>query len=153
MCCSCSVISRVWLFVTPWTAAYQASLSLTISRSLSKFMSISLVMPSSHLFLWHPLLLLPLIFPSIRDFSNESAVCIRWPKCWHFSLSISPSSKHSGLIPLKIDLLLSPRDSLESSSAPQFEGISSVLCLLYGSYSSILMELMDHNRMWPLGRP
>ena len=95
--------SHVWLFVTQRTTACQASLSLTISRSLSKFMSIALVMPSSRLILWCPLLLLPSIFPSIRDFSNESSVRIRWPKYWSFSFSISPSSEYSGLISLKID--------------------------------------------------
>ena len=78
--------------VTTWTAAQQASQSLTTSQSLSKFMSIALVMPSSHLIFWHPLLLLPSIFPRIRDFSNESAVRIRWPKYWSFSFSISPFS-------------------------------------------------------------
>ena len=95
--------SHVWLFATPWTAARQASLSLTISQSLPKFMSIVLVMPSSNLILWCPLLLLPSIFPSIRDSSNESAVCIKWPKYWSFSFSINPSNEYSGLISLKID--------------------------------------------------
>ena len=93
--------SAVWLFVTPWTAARQASLSLTISQSFTKFVFIVSVMLSSHLTLWCPLLLLPSIFPSIRDFSNEFSVCIRWPKYW--GLSISPSSEYSGLISLKID--------------------------------------------------
>ena len=88
---------------TPWTAARQPSFSLTISQSLPKFMFIRSVMPSSHLILWHPLLLLSLIFPSIRDFSNELSVHIRWPKYWSFSFSISPSSEYSGLISLKID--------------------------------------------------
>ena len=88
---------------TPWTAARQASFSLTISQSLPKFMFIRLVMPSSHLILWHPLLFLSLIFPSIRDFSNELSLRIRWPKYWSFSFSISPSSEYSGLISLKID--------------------------------------------------
>ena len=94
--------SSVWLFATPWTIALQASLSLTISYSLPKFMCIASVMPSSHLILWHPLLLLPSLFPSIRDFSNESDFCIRWPKYWSFSFSISPSNEYSGLISLKI---------------------------------------------------
>ena len=83
--------------------AYQASLSLTISQSLPKFTSITLVMPSSHLILWHPLFLLPSIFPSIRDFSNELAVHIRWPKHWSFSFGINPSNEYSELISLKID--------------------------------------------------
>ena len=97
------MLSCVRLFVTRWTAAHQASLSPTISWSLPKFMFIALVMPSSHLILWCPLLLLPSIFPSIRDFSNELSVCIRWSKYWSFNFNISPSSEFSGLISLKID--------------------------------------------------
>ena len=97
---SCSVLSNS---VTPWTAAHQASLSITNSQSLLKFMSIKLVMPSNHLILCHPLLLLPSIFPSIRVFSNESALCIRWPKYWSFSFNISPSNEYSGLISFRID--------------------------------------------------
>ena len=89
--------------VAPWTAACQASLPLIISQSFSKLMSIALVMPSSHLVLCRHLLLLPSIFPSIRDFSSESASCIRWPNYWSFSFSISPSNQYSGLISLKID--------------------------------------------------
>ena len=85
-------LSRVQLFVTPWTAARQASLSITDSWSLLKLMSIESVMPSNHLILCRPLLLLPSIFPSIRVFSKESVLCIRWPKCWSFSFSISPSN-------------------------------------------------------------
>ena len=95
--------SHVQLLVTPLTAACQASLSLTISQSLPKFMSIASVMPSSHLILWCPLLLLPSICPSIRDFSNESVVCIKWPKYWSFNFSIIHSNKYSGLISLKTD--------------------------------------------------
>ena len=91
--------------VTPWTAARQASLSITNSQSLPKLMSIELVMPSSHLILCRPLLLLPSIFPSIRIFSNESVLHIRWPKYWSFSFSISPSSEHSGLISFRMDWL------------------------------------------------
>ena len=87
----------------PWTAALQASLSLTNSRSLPKFMFIASVMPSSYLILWHCLLLRPSIFPSFMDFSNESSVHIRWPKFWCFSISINPSSEYTGLISLKID--------------------------------------------------
>ena len=90
--------SHVQLFATPWIAACQASLSLTIYQSLPRLMSLSLVMPSSHLILWYTLLLLPSLFPSIKDFSNESAVHIRWPKYLSFSFSISPSSEYSGLI-------------------------------------------------------
>ena len=95
-------LSCVQLFVTPWTAACQASLSFTICRSLLKLMSIESVMPSSHLILCGPLLLLPSIFHSIRVFSNELALCIRWPKYWSFSFNISPSSEYSGLINMLI---------------------------------------------------
>ena len=95
--------SHIQLIVTTWTAAYQASLSLTISQGLPKFMFIVLVMPSSHLFLWHPFVLLPSVCLSIRDFSNQLSVHVRWPKYWSLSFSISPSSEYSELISLKID--------------------------------------------------
>ena len=91
--------------MTPWTAAHQASLSFTISQSLLKPMSIELMMPSNHLVLCHPLLLLPSVFPSIRVFSIKLALCIRWPKYWRFSFSISPSSEYSGLISFRTDWL------------------------------------------------
>ena len=120
--------------MTPWTTAWWASLSFTVSWSLLKLMSIEWVMPSNHLILCHPLLL-PSIFPSIRVFSNESALCIRWPKYLSFSFSISPPSEYSGLISFKIDGfdLLSVQGTLESSPAPQFQSIdSSVLNLLFG---------------------
>ena len=100
--------SRVWLFATPWTTACQDSLSITNSWSLPKLMSIELVMPSNHLILRHPLLLLSSIFPSIAVFSNESALHIRWPKYWSFSFIISPSNEHSELISFRmywLDLL------------------------------------------------
>ena len=96
-------LSCVWLFATAWTTACQASLSFTISQSLLKLMSIESVMPSNHLILCHPLLPLPSLFPSIRVFSNELALCIRWPKYWSFSFSISPCSEYSGLISFRID--------------------------------------------------
>ena len=96
-------LSRVRLFARPWTAARQASLSITNSLSLLKLMSIELVMPSNYLILCRPLLLLPSIFPSIRVFSNESALCIKWPKYWSFSFNISPSSEYSGLISFRMD--------------------------------------------------
>ena len=96
-------LSCVQLFVTLWTAAGQASLSITSSQSLPKLMSIESVMPSNHLILCCPLLLLPSIFPSIRVFSNESALCIRWPKYWSFSINISPSNEYSGLISFRTD--------------------------------------------------
>ena len=95
-------LSRVQLFVTPWTAARQASLSITNSWSLFKLMPIEWVMPSNHLILCHTLLLLPSIFSSIRVFSHESVLCIRWPKYWSFSFSISPSSECSGLISFRM---------------------------------------------------
>ena len=96
-------LSHVRLFATPWAAARQASLSFTNSQSLLKLMSIKLVMPSNHLILCHPLLLLPSIFPSIKVFSNESVLCIRWPKYRSFSFSISPPNEYSGLISFRID--------------------------------------------------
>ena len=98
-------LSHVWLFVTPWTAARQASLSITNSQSPPKPMSIESVMPSNHLILCRPRLLLPSIFSSIRVFSKESTLCMRWPKYWSFSFSISPSNEHSGLISFRIDWL------------------------------------------------
>ena len=101
-------LSRVRLFATPWIAARQASLSVTNSRSLLRLMSIELVMPSNHLILCRPLLLLPSIFPSIRVFSSESAVHIRWPKYRNFSFNISPSNEYSGLISFRIFFFLRP---------------------------------------------
>ena len=99
------LLSHVWLLVTPWTAAQLASLSITNSWSLFKLMSIESVMPSNHLILCHPLLLQPPISPSIRVFSNESALPIRWPKYWSFSFNISPSNEHPGLISFRMDWL------------------------------------------------
>ena len=102
---SVQLLSRVWLFATPWIVARQASLSITNSRSPHKPMSIESVIPSNHLILCHPLLLLPSIFPSIRVFSNESALYIRWRKYWSFSFNISPSDEHPGLISFRMDWL------------------------------------------------
>ena len=122
----------VQLFATPWT--HQAFLSVTISWCLLKFMSIDLVMPSNHLIFSCPLLP-PSIFPSIRVFSNESALRIRWPKYWSFSFSISPSNEYSGLISFRIDWfgILAVQETQESSPVSQFKSISSpVLSLLYG---------------------
>ena len=137
-------LSCVQLFATPWTAAHQASLSFTISQSLLKLMSIELMMPSNHLILCCPLLLLPSIFPSIRVFPNESTLFIRWPKYWSYSFSISPSKEYSGLISLWIDQfdLLAVQGILESSPAPQFENINSLeLSLLY---SPTLTSIHDY---------
>ena len=110
-------LSCVQLFVTPWTAAHQAFLSFTISQSFLKLMSIELVMPSNHLILCWPLLLLPSIFPSIRVFSNKSALHTRWPKHWCFSFSISPSNEYSGWISFRMDWfdLLAVQGTQESS--------------------------------------
>ena len=103
--CCCSVAQSCLTLVTPWTAARQASLSFTISWSLLKLMSIESVIPSNHLILCHPPLLLPSIFPSIRVFSNESALHIKWPKYWSFSFSIRASNEHSGLNSFRMDWL------------------------------------------------
>ena len=102
---SVQLLSHVRLFVTPWTTACQASLSITNFWSLPKLMSIELVMLSNHLILCHPLLLLPSIFPNNRVFSNESALCIRWPKHWSFSFNISPSNEHPEPISFRMDWL------------------------------------------------
>ena len=102
---SAQLLSRVWLFVTLWTAADQASLSITNSPGLLKLISIDTVMPSNHLILCRPLLLMPSICPSIRVFSNESILHIRWTKYWSFSFSISPSNQHPGLVPFRMDWL------------------------------------------------
>ena len=109
-------LSCVWLFAIPWIAAYQASLSITNSRSSPKLMSIELVMPSNHLILCHPLLLLPPIPLSIRVFSSESILRMRWPKYWSFSFSISPSNEHPGLISFRMDWLdlLAVQETLKS---------------------------------------
>ena len=139
-------LSCVRLFVTSWTAARQASLSLTISWSLLKLMSIELVMPSYHLVPCRSLLLLASVFLSIRVFSNELALHIRWPKYWSFNFSISPSNKYSGLISFRINRfdLLAVQDSQECSPAPQFKSInSSVLSLLH---SPTLTSIHDHKK-------
>ena len=132
-------LSHIRLFVTPWTAAHQTSLSITNSRGLPTLMSIESVMPSNHLIFCRPLLLLPSIFPSIRVFSNESALQIRWPKYWSFSFSINPSNEYLGFVSFRIDwfdLLAVPRDSQESypTPTPEFKSInSSALNFLYST--------------------
>ena len=138
--------SCVWLFATPWTAACQASLDITNSRSLLKLKSIKLVMPSNHLILCYPLLLLPSI-PTIRVFSNESVLRIRQTKYWSFSVSISPSNEYSGLISFRIGLVgspCSPRDSQESFPMPQFKSINS--SALSFSYSPTLTSIHDYRK-------
>ena len=138
-------LSRVWLFVTPWTAARQASLFITNSWSSPKLMSIESVMPSSHFILCHPLLLLPSIFPSTRAFSNESALCIRWPKYWSFSFSIIPSKEIPGLISFRMDWLdlLAVQGTLkESCLTPQFKSINSLALSFF--YSPTLTSIHDY---------
>ena len=139
---SCSVVSDS---LTPWIKARQASLSITNSWSLLKLMSIESVKPSSHLIFCRPLLLLPWIFPSIRVFSDESTLHIRWPKYWSFSFNISPSNEHPGLISFRMDWVwspCSPRDSQESSPTPQFKSINSLA--LSPLYSLTLTSIHDY---------
>ena len=134
--------SPVWLLVTSWIAAYQTSLSIANSKSLVKLMSVESVMPSNHLILCRPLLLLPSIFPSIRLFSNESVLCIRWTKYWRFSFSISPSNEHSGLISFRMDWL----DLLA------VQGILKSLLQHHSSKASVLLFLPSFNSVctqWP----
>ena len=156
----CSSLSHVWLFAIPWTTAHQTSLSFTISQSLLKLMSTESMMSCNHPVLCHPLLLLPSIFPSIRVFSNELALRIRWPKYWSFSFSISPSNEYSGLISFRMDWLdlLAVQGTLKSllqqhsskASTPDLRGkafsISPLSRMLnvglsYGLYSSIPTSL------------
>ena len=142
---SVQLLSRVRLFATPWTAARQASLSITNSQSLPKLMSIELVIPSNHLILCRSLLLPPSIFPSIRVFTNESGLCITWPKYWSFSYNISPSNEHPGLISFGKDWLgssCSPRDSQESSPTPHFKSINSLALGFF--YSPTLRSIHDY---------
>ena len=148
---SVQLLSRVRLFATPWIAAHQASLSITNSRNSLKLTSIESVMPSSHLILCRPLLLLPPIPPSIKDFSNESTLCMRWPKYWSFSFSIIPSKQHSGLIFFRMDWgesSCSPRDSQESSPTPQFKSINSLaLSLLHSPTLTSIHEYWKNHSL------
>ena len=145
------LLSHTWLLATTWTAACQASLSFTVSLSLHKLMSIELVISPNHLILCHPLLLLSLISPSIRLFSNESVLRIRWPKDWSFSFSISPSKEYSGLISFRIDcfyfisfISLLSKALSESSPAQQFKSTNSlVLSLLH---SPTMTSIHDHRK-------
>ena len=134
------------LFMTPWAAAHQASLCLTVSWSLPKFMSITSMMPSSYLILWCPLLLHS-VFPNIRDFSNEASACIWWPKYWSFSFHIRPSNEYSGLIFLKTDLfdLLAVQGTCRSL----LQHHSLKASILWRSAS---LQSSSHNCTWPLGR-
>ena len=144
-------LSSVQLFEIPWTVACQASLSIINSQ----FMSIESVMPSNHLILCHPLLLLPSMFPSIRVFSNESALCTRWPKYWSFSFNISPPKEYSGLISFRMDWLdlFAVQGTRESSPALQFESISSSGLSLF--YSPTLASIRDYwkNHSFQLASP
>ena len=128
-------LSRVQLFATPRSTAHQASLSITNTQSPPKPMSIDLMMPSNHLIFCCHLLLLPSIFPSIRVFSNELALCIRWPKYWSFSFNISPSNEHPGLIYFRMDWLdlLAVQGTLKNSPPPQFKNISSSVLSFFHS--------------------
>ena len=141
-------LSHVRLFATPWTAAHQASLSITNSWSSPKTMSIESVMPSYHLILCRPLLILPSIFPSITVFSNESALCIRWPKYWSFSFNMSPSKEHPGLISFRMDWLdlLAVQGTLKSLlqhtvQKHQFFG------------AQLSSQSNSHIHAWPLEKP
>ena len=139
-------LRRVRLFATLWIPACQASLSITNSWSSLRLTSIKSVMPSSHLFLCRPLFLLPPVPPSIRVFSNESTLRMRWPKYWSFSFSIIPSKEHPGLISFRIRLVgspCSPRDSQESSPTPQFKSINSLALSLH---SPALTSIHDHRK-------
>ena len=141
------LLSRVRLFVTPWTAAHQASLSITNSWSLLKLMSIESMMLSNHLILCHPLLLPPSIFPSIRVFSIESAHHIRWPKYWSFSFSISPTNEYSGLISFRMDWfdLLVVQGTLKSLLQHHSSKASILWC-------SAFLWSNSHIHTWPLGK-
>ena len=136
-------LSCVWLFATHWTVAHQASLSITNSRSLLKHMSIESVMPSNHLILCHPLLLLPSILPSTRVFSKESALRIMWPKYWRFNFNISPSNAYSGLISLRIDWLdlLAVQGTLKSLLQHRSSKASILQC------SAIFIAQLSHPHM------
>ena len=140
------LLSHVLLLATPWLAACQVSLSFSISQSLLRLMSVESVMPSNHLILCCPLLLMPSIFPSIKVFSNESVFRIRWPKYWSFSFNIRPSNEYSGLIYFRITGLISLQSKglQESSPTPQFKNIcSSALSLLY---SPTLVSIHDYQK-------
>ena len=135
------LLNLLWIFATPWAAACQASLSITNSQSLLKLMSIELVMPSNHLIFCHSLLLSPSIFPSIRVFSNESVLCIRWPKYWSFSFNIRPSNEHPGLISFRMDWL-----DLLAVTGTWKEG-TTLFILLFKSSISLFFNMVCHRLM------
>jgi len=141
-------LSCVWLFVTPWTATCQAFLSITNTRISPKPMSIESVTPSSHLILCHPLLLLPSIFPSIRLFSSESALRIRWPKYWSFSFNISPSNEHSELISFRMDLLdlLAVQGTLKSLLQHHSSKASILWCSAFFLVQLSHPSMCDHSK-------
>ena len=142
---SAQLLSHVWLFETPWTAALQASLSVTNSWSLLKHMSIESVMPTNHLILYRPLLLLPSIFPSIRVFSNESTLRMRWPMYWSFSFSISLFNEYSGLISFRVDWLdlLTVQGTLKSLLQHHSSKASILQC------SAFFMVQLSHSYVTP----
>ena len=145
-------LSHIRLFETPWTAAHQASLSITNSQSLFKLMCTESVMPSNHLILCHSLLLLPSIFLSIWVFSNESVLCIRWPKYWSFSFSISPSNEHSGLISFRMDWLdlLAVQGTLKSLLQYHRSKASILQCSAFFIVQlshPYITTCMDHNKL------
>ena len=150
VCCCSSVAKSCPNICDPMDAACQASLSCSISQSLLKLMSIKSVMPSNHLILCHPLLLLPSIFPSIKVFSNESALSIKWPEYWSFSFKISPSNEYSRLFQLGLTGLISlqSRDSQESFPMPQLENINSLALILL--YSPTFTSVHDYWKNHPL---
>jgi len=158
LCQTVQLLSCVWLFVTPWTAAHQASLSITNSQSLSKLTSIELVMPSNHLIFCRPLLLLPSIFPSIRVFSNESDLCIRLPKYWSISFNISRSNEYPELISFRMDWLdfFAVQGTLKgllqhhSSKASIFQCSAFFTVQLSHSYMTTLIsthDCVDHHKL------
>ena len=151
---SVQLLSRVWLFATPWIGACQASLSITNSQSLLKLMSIESMMPSNHLILCRPLLFQPSIFLSIRVFSNESVLHIRWPKYWSFSFSISPSNTYSGLISFRMDWLISLQSKglsrvFSSTTAQKHQFFDAQLSLW--SNSHIYTWLLEKPSVWLYG--
>ena len=140
------LLSRVWVFVTPWTAACQASLSITNSRSSPRPMSIESMMPSNHLIPYYPLLFLPSVFPSIRVFSSNSALRIRWPKYWSFSFNVSPTNEHPGLISFRMDWLdlLAVQGTLKSLLQHHNELFTEQIINTLSHSSQIYLNLLEN---------